>query len=311
MEYPHEPVLVHEVVKYLVTDPDGTYVDGTAGSAGHSLAAGKALSEKGCLICLDRDPDAVDMTGHRLAFLGDRIKVIRANYADLDRVLGNLGLREVDGVLLDLGMSSFQLEGSGRGFSFMRDEPLDMRMDPDDKTTARDLVNALSAEELATVLRDFGEERRAKSIARAIVRARGRKPIETSSQLAFIVKSVFPAAQRSRSIHPATRTFQALRLKVNKELRNIEVFLEKIPSLLAKAGRLVILSYHSLEHRLVKQAMRDWEQGCTCPPDFPACACGKVPLFRHLLKKGLRPDQREIRENPRARSAQLRAAERI
>lgn len=311
MEYPHRPVLVHEVVKYLVSVPDGIYVDGTVGTGGHSLAIGKSLSGRGRLICLDRDPDAVSLSGERLVFLGDTVSVIRASYVDLDKVLEDLGLKDVNGVLLDLGMSSYQLEKSGRGFSFGRDEPLDMRMDPDDALTASHLVNNLSPRDLESILRGYGEERRARLIVRAIVRARRKKPIETSLQLAVVIKSVIPPSHRSNARHPATRAFQALRIAVNKELQNIDTFLSKIPLLIAKGGRLVVLSYHSLEHRLVKQAMFNWERGCTCPPDFPRCECGKVPLFRRLFKKGLKPSRGDIEENPRASSAILRAAERI
>ncbi|MBW2617049.1 MAG: 16S rRNA (cytosine(1402)-N(4))-methyltransferase RsmH [Deltaproteobacteria bacterium] len=311
MDYPHRPVLVQEVVKYLVAVPDGTYVDGTVGNGGHSLAIGKGLIEKGSLICLDRDPDAVAISKKRLASLSKRVSVIRASYADLDQVLMELEVEKVDGVLLDLGMSSYQLDKSGRGFSFLRDEPLDMRMDPEDELTARHLVNSLIPKELENILKKYGEERRARSIVRAIVRAREKEPIETSSRLADLIKSISPPSYGSKARHPATRTFQALRVAVNKELQNIEVFLNKIPFLLAKGGRLVILSYHSLEDRCIKKAMFDWEKVCTCPPDFPQCVCGKVPVFKRLFKKGLKPDKGEIDENPRARSAIMRAAERI
>ncbi|MBK5101093.1 MAG: 16S rRNA (cytosine(1402)-N(4))-methyltransferase RsmH [Desulfobacteraceae bacterium] len=311
MEYPHRPVLVHEVVEYLVAAPGGIYVDGTVGMGGHSVAIGESIHEKGRLICLDRDPDAVSLSKKRLVFLGERACVIKASYADLDTVLKRLKFKAVDGVLLDLGMSSSQLERSGRGFSFSRDEPLDMRMDPEDELTARHLVNNLSLRDLEKILRDYGEEYKAKLIARAIVSARRKEPIETSIQLALLINSTFPPPLRSKSRHPATKTFQALRIAVNKELQNIETFLNKAPSLIMKGGRLVILSYHSLEDRLVKQAMTKWERGCSCPPDLPQCGCGKVPLFRRLFKKGLKPSQTEIEENPRARSAVLRAAERI
>ena len=310
-EYPHRPVLVHDVVRCLGPVSDGIYVDGTVGTAGHSVAIGKGLSGKGRLICLDRDPEAVRLSRQRLAFLGESVRVIRASYADLDKVLEDLGLKKVDGVLLDLGMSSYQLEESGRGFSFSRNEPLDMRMDPDDEVTAGYLINNLTPGDLEKILRDYGEENRAKSIVRAIVRERTKKPIEDSFQLAALIKSVFPPSHRFKARHPATRTFQALRIAVNAELQNIETFLNKIPSLITKGGRLVVLSYHSLEDRLVKQTMVDWEMRCTCPPDFPICVCGKVPLFRRLFKRGLKPGEKEIEENPRARSAILRAAERI
>jgi len=311
LEYPHQPVLIDEVVKNLVSIPDGIYVDGTAGTGGHGLAIGKSLAGKGRLICLDRDPDAVRLSIQRLAFLGNRVYVIQASFAELDGVLGDLGFKEVDGVLLDLGMSSYQLEQAGRGFSFLRNEPLDMRMDPREALTARHLVNDLSPRDLERVLRDYGEEKRAKSIVRAIVRARRKRPIETSLQLADLIKSVFPPSHRYKARHPATRTFQSLRIAVNEELRNIETFLNKIPQLMARGGRLVVLSYHSLEDRLIKHTMINWERVCRCPPDFPCCVCGKVPIFRRLFKKGLKPGPDEVGNNPRARSAKLRAAERI
>lgn len=311
MEYAHQPVLVNEVVKYLVSVPDGIYVDGTVGGGGHSQAIGNRLFGKGRLICLDRDPDAVTISKKRLTFLGNNAFVMKASYADLDKVLDDLGFEAVNGVFIDLGMSSYQLEKSGRGFSFSRNEPLDMRMDPNDKQTAFHLVNNLPPRDLERILKEYGEEKMAKSIARAIVRARLKSPIETSSRLAVVVKSVFSSSHRAKAKHPATRTFQALRIVVNKELENLNTFLNKIPLLMVKGGRLVVLSYHSLEDRLVKQTMVNWERPCTCPPEFPQCVCGKVPLFRRLIKKGLKPNGAEIENNPRARSALLRAAERI
>jgi 16S rRNA (cytosine1402-N4)-methyltransferase len=303
--------MAQEVVNYLITSPDGIYVDGTVGTGGHSILIASRLGGKGRLICLDRDPDAVIISKERLAFLGPRVRVIRKNFIELDKVLEDLGIARVNGVLLDLGMSSHQLETSGRGFSFNRNEPLDMRMDFTHELTAGDLVNDLSLAGLVELLRGFGEERRAKSIAKAIVRERKKRPIKTSSELAGLIQSTVgrPAGKPAR--HPATRTFQALRIAVNKELQDIETVLNKLPYLMASGGRLVILTYHSLEDRIVKRAMMDWEKGCTCPPDLPACSCGKVPLFVRLSKKGVTPGPQEIEENPRSRSARLRAAERI
>jgi 16S rRNA (cytosine1402-N4)-methyltransferase len=208
-------------------------------------------------------------------------------------------------------MSTHQLEGSGRGFSFSRDEVLDMRMDLDDEVTARQMVNSLSLKELEKTLWTYGEERRAKRIAKAIERERKRRPIETSLQLASLVESVVPRSHRPGAKHPATRTFQALRIAVNRELENLQAFLDKIPLLLVKGGRLVILSYHSIEDRAVKHAMMNWERGCSCPPDLPQCRCGRIPLFKRVHKKGIRPSSEEIEANPRARSAILRAAERM
>jgi 16S rRNA (cytosine1402-N4)-methyltransferase len=311
VEEPHQPVLVHEVVRHLITVPEGTYVDGTAGAGGHSMAIGKRLAEKGRLICLDRDPDALRLCRKRLAHLGKQVRLLKANYADLDQILLDLGLVKADGLLLDLGMSSFQLERSGRGFSFGKDEPLDMRMDPEEELTASHLVNTLSSRELEVLIRNYGEEKRAKLVARAIVRARKKRSVESSSQLADLVESALPRSQRSRARHPATKTFQALRIAVNRELQNIERLLEKIPSVIERRGRLAVISYHSLEDRLVKQAMVNWEKGCTCPPHLPVCACGGVPLLRRIFKKAIKPTEREIGTNPRARSAKLRVAERI
>ncbi|HIJ58564.1 MAG TPA: 16S rRNA (cytosine(1402)-N(4))-methyltransferase RsmH [Deltaproteobacteria bacterium] len=311
MEYLHAPVLVKEVVKHLVYDSEGVYVDGTAGTGGHSAAILDRLAGRGRLICLDRDPDAVRLSKKRLATSGDKVCLIKANFADLDGVFKDLNIRRVQGVLLDLGMSSYQLEKSGRGFSFSRGEPLDMRMNPDNDLVASHLVNDIPPKDLEQILRDYGEERNAKSIVRAIVRERAKRPIETSSQLAGLIDAVSPKSRRYRARHPATRTFQALRIAVNKELQNLDTFLNKIPSLLALNGRLVVLSYHSLEDRRVKRTMNEWEKPCSCPPDFPHCVCGKVPLFRPLFKKGLKPSQNEIDKNPRARSAIMRAAERV
>ena len=303
-------MLLEEAIKHLVHLPEGTYVDGTAGAGGHSEAISRKLAGKGQLICVDRDPDAVHLIRKRLAAF-DNVFVIRANFADLDEVITDLGHKRVEGVLLDLGMSSYQLEKSGRGFSFSRGEPLDMRMNPENELTAKRVVNDFPAKDLEQILRDYGEERRARSIVKAIVRAREKGPIETSSELAALIDAASPKSRRYRAKHPATRVFQALRIAVNKELQNLDTFLDKIPSLMAVGGRLIVLSYHSLEDRRVKQAMVEWEKTCSCPPDFPRCVCGKVPLFRRLFKKGLKPNQEELDNNPRARSAILRAAERV
>ena len=303
-------MLVKEVVRHLVHSSEGTYVDGTAGAGGHSEAILESLAGSGRLICLDKDPEAVNLCRNRLTTFNN-VCVIRANFADLDEVIMGLSLERVEGVLLDLGMSSYQLEKSGRGFSFSREEPLDMRMNPKNTLTAGQLVNDLPARDLEDILRDYGEEKRARSIVKAIVSAREKGPIQTASRLAGVVDAACPRSRRQRFRHPATRTFQALRIAVNRELQNLDTFLDKIPSLLTTGGRLVIISYHSLEDRRVKQAMMGWERTCTCPPDFPRCVCGKVPLFRRLFKKALRPGQKEIENNPRARSAVMRAAERV
>jgi 16S rRNA (cytosine1402-N4)-methyltransferase len=304
------PVLVQEAVQFLNLKPEGIYVDGTVGSGGHSREILARLPEKGRLICLDRDPDAIHLSRDRLRF-DHRVQFVHANFADLDRVIRDLAINGIDGVLLDLGMSSYQIEVSGRGFSFKKEEPLDMRMNPDNKQTGEHLINSLSFESLQTLLLKYGEERRAKTLASAIVKAREQKPVKTATELAQIIESATPKSHKPWKRHPATKTFQALRIAINREMDNLETFLRKIPSLMNAEGRLVVISYHSLEDRRVKEAMAHWEKPCTCPPDFPVCACRKVPTFRRLFKKGQKPKQTEIDRNPRARSAIMRVAERI
>lgn len=302
--------MVAETITILMTDTDGIYVDGTVGSGGHSEAIGNRLSPKGRLVCLDKDPAAIKFSKERLGFLGERATLLNANYAELDKILRDLNLKKVNGVVLDLGLSSYQLERSGRGFSFMRDEPLDMRMNPNDELTAHKLVNELPVMEIKKIIKEFGEEKKAGLIAGRIGKERIKKGISSSKELADLVRSVFPSSRHS-SIDPATKTFQAFRIAVNSELKNLEDFLGLITPIVKKGGRLVFLSYHSLEDRRIKQKMKIWEKGCTCPPDLPKCVCGNKPVFRRLFKKGIRPDEAEVSNNPRARSAILRAAERI
>lgn len=307
----HVPVLLAEAVNRLLTKTDGVYVDGTAGMGGHSEAIAERLTGKGCLYCFDRDPEAVVLARERLRRFGDRVSVRDGNFSSLQGLMGERGLTEVDGVLLDLGLSSYQLERSGRGFSFLREEPLDMRMDFGRGVPAAELLAGLSLSELEKILKEFGEEKRARAISRAILKAGGRRPILTSDQLAHTVVSAYPPRMRAGFRHPATKTFQALRIAVNQELSALKGFLKDAPALIAGGGRVVVLSYHSLEDRLVKQAMAAWERGCSCPPDLPVCACGGHALFRRLERKGVRPTPEEVAVNPRARSAVLRAAERM
>jgi len=311
LKYPHQPVLVHKTVQYLIHSPNGVYVDGTTGNAGHSEEILAHLGENGRLICLDRDPDALRLSRERLAHHKKNVEMVQANFADLDSVLREKNITHIHGVLLDLGMSSGQLENSGRGFSFNREEPLDMRMDPDSELTAFQLVNEYPPKDLETILKGFGEERRARQIVKAIVAEREKRPINNSSQLSDLIRLTSPPSLRFGPRHPATKTFQAIRIAVNTELKNLDTFLSIIPSLLLHGGRLVVLSYHSLEDRRVKQTMMKWENACTCPPDFPQCACGKTAVFKRLTRKGIKPGPEEIAANPRARSAILRAAERI
>jgi 16S rRNA (cytosine1402-N4)-methyltransferase len=311
MNYVHEPVLLHEAVTALSVISEGTYVDCTVGTGGHSEAIAGKLGEQGRLVCLDRDPAAVRISRKRLEFLGDRLVIAQSSFANLNDLLHASGIETVNGVLVDLGMSSLQLEASGRGFSFRRDEPLDMRMDPDLPGTAFDLVNKSPVAELERILRAYGEEKRARIIAKKIVTTRAESQIRTSLELSELIKTVFPVRRRVNARHPATRTFQALRIAVNHELEQLISFLEGLPPVVQKGGRVVIISYHSLEDRIVKQHLRKWEHPCTCPPDFPQCVCGNKPLFRQVQKKPVRPDSREVARNPRARSAIMRIAERV
>jgi len=311
LEYPHQPVLAGETATSLVHRPQGIYVDGTVGSGGHSAALARRLSPQGRLLCLDRDPQALQLAGDRLSGLGDRVTLVRANFADLGFLLLDLGVYQVDGVLLDLGMSTMQLEISGRGFSFQRHEPLDMRMDPRDVLTAEQIVNQYPVAEIEFILKEYGEESRARAIAKAIELTRRQKCIQTSSQLVEIVEKAIRPSRVARGRHPATRTFQALRIAVNQELNHLDRFLQEIPALISPGGRLAVISYHSLEDRRVKQAMTAWEGACTCPPGLPRCVCGREVIFRRIHRKGLRPSAEEIARNPRARSARLRIAERV
>ncbi len=296
----HQPVMVDEVIAYLVTTPEGIYVDGTVGTGGHSLEICKRIAPKGRLICLDIDSASLQLARKRLALFGDRVKIIKESYVDLDKVLKGIDVQRVNGIFLDLGMSSYQVESSGRGFSFMKDEPLDMRMDQERTGTASELVNTISMERLRGLLRDYAEERWAKLIARAVVEERRKAPISSSLRLARLVETTIPRRHHPRKRHPATKTFQAIRIAVNRELQNIAEFLEKAPLLLVNGGRLAVISYHSLEDRLVKQAFRRWEREEGTRP----------PLMRSLEKKGLKPSQAEMDRNPRSRSAIMRVAER-
>lgn len=312
MEYPHKPVMVNEVTGQLITSPDGIYVDATAATGGHSEAILKQLNTRGRLICMDRDSEALEIARKRLrGFEGREVSFKKANFSGMDDVFRELGIEKVDGILFDLGMSSYQLDHSGRGFSFMRDEPLDMRMDKTEGKDAGELLNNLSAVEIEKILKKYGEEKRARLISKAIVKEREKSPIRSTGRLADLIRSNFPSSPKNRKKDPATRTFQALRILVNGEMQNLENILNKAPELINRGGRVLFLTYHSLEDRLVKTAMVDWEKSCHCPPDFPVCVCNRKPLFRRLNKRGLRPGQGEIDDNPRARSARLRSAERI
>jgi len=310
MAISHQPVMVDEVIQYLVTIPEGIYVDGTVGTGGHSLEICKRIAPKGELICLDIDRSSILLAKERLSAFGDRVKIIKESYVAIDKVLKKIGIDKVNGILLDLGMSSYQLESSGRGFSFIKDEPLDMRMDEDRGAAASELVNTLSMERLQELLWVYAQERWAKLIARAIVEERRKGPITSSRQLALLIETTIPGKYRHRKRHPATKTFQALRIAVNKELENVADFLEKCPSLLVKGGRVVVISYHSLEDRLVKQVFLQRKKENISPRKLPIFPITSPPLIKALIRKGLRPCHMEVNFNPRARSAIMRVAER-
>lgn len=301
MEFSHIPVLFNEVIESLQIKPDGIYVDGTAGGAGHS----KGIAEKlkgGKLYSLDRDPDAVKVATERLK--GFPAEVIHSNFADMDIALKNLGVDKVDGILLDLGVSSYQLDTAERGFSYHKEAPLDMRMSKEG-TSAADLVNNLSVQELSEIINRFGEDKFAYRIAGKIVEEREKSPITTTLQLADIISSAVPAKAR-RDGHPARKTFQALRIAVNGEIEILENALDTAFELLKSGGVLSVITFHSLEDRIVKQKFKQLCTGCTCPPDFPVCVCGKTPKGRLLNRKGITATEKELKENARSRSATLR-----
>lgn len=301
MEFKHISVLLNETIESLGIVSDGIYVDGTAGGAGHSKEIAKRL-DKGLLIALDRDPEAVKVATERLE--GYNAKVINSNFSEMDEVLSELGIDGVNGILLDLGVSSYQLDNAERGFSYHKDAPLDMRMSSSG-VTAGDLVNNLSAEELTDIFYKYGEEKFSSRIARKIVEERSKKAIETTLELAEIIVGAVPAAAR-RDGHPARKVFQALRIAVNGELESLEKVLDKAFNLLKAEGRLAIITFHSLEDRMVKNKFKEYCTGCTCPPDFPVCVCGKKPRGRLLSRKPIEATKEELELNPRSRSAKLR-----
>lgn len=306
MEYTHKSVMLDECMKALHIRPEGVYVDGTLGRAGHSREIAKRLTT-GRLICIDQDSAAIEAARERLAPWMDRVRLVHGNFAELGSVLAEEP--DVDGMLFDLGVSSPQLDDPERGFSYMQDAPLDMRMDQTSPLTAREAVNSWSLEELRRVLFEFGEERYAPAIARAIVRQREQRPIETTLELVDIIKSAMPPAALREKQHPAKRSFQAIRIAVNGELDVLPPMLRAAVDRLRPGGRLAVITFHSLEDRIVKRTLRELAQGCTCPPDFPVCVCGKKPLVR--LDKPVTPTAAEVEENPRARSARLRTAEKL
>ena len=304
----HIPVLLDECIKYLNIKPDGVYVDGTLGRAGHSMEIARRLTT-GRLICIDRDMAAIDAAKERLAPYLDRVTLVHSNFSELGGVLREAGVAGADGMLFDLGVSSPQLDDGARGFSYMQDAPLDMRMDTSAPLTAYEVVNTWSGEELRRILWEYGEERYAPAIARAIVRARETAPVATTLELVEIIKSAMPPAALREKQHPAKRSFQAIRIAVNGELDALPPMLQSAVDGLNPGGRLAVITFHSLEDRIVKQTLRDLAKGCTCPPEFPVCVCGNKPKIRLVTRKPIVADGTELADNPRARSAKLRVAE--
>lgn len=305
-EFYHVPVLYEECMNNLNIKPDGIYVDGTLGGGGHAYGIGQRLSEKGLLIGIDRDQDALDAAEERLAPLQCRKILVRSTYAEIKDVLEQEGISGIDGALLDIGVSSFQLDNSKRGFSYMQNAPLDMRMSRDDLLTAADVVNSYTKQQLTDIIREYGEERWAGRIAEFIVRARQDKEIETTWQLVDIIKAAIPASARREGPHPAKRTFQAIRIEVNGELEQLEKAVDEFMDVLNPGGRLCIITFHSLEDRIVKQAYSRRLNPCTCPPEFPVCVCGRVSDAVKVTGKPITAEEEELEKNPRARSAKLR-----
>ena len=310
-EYSHVSVLPEEAAASLNIIPDGIYVDGTAGGGGHSALIAERLSGKGRLIAIDQDEEAVEAASVRLETYGDRVTIIRDNYRNIKLILDDLGIREVNGIILDIGVSSHQLDDADRGFSYMKDGPLDMRMDRSSSVTASDIVNGYEEGELARIIKEYGEERYSKGIAKAIVKARKETPVKTTLQLAGIIASAVPKGARHSGGNPAMRTFQALRIEVNHELDALSGSLDTMIDILSSHGRLSVITFHSLEDRIVKENFRRNEAPCTCPPDFPVCVCGKKSRGKCVNRKAITAGSKELEENPRAHSAKLRTFEKL
>lgn len=310
MEFKHYSVLLGETIEQLNIRPDGIYVDGTLGGAGHAGEVVKRLSGKGRLIGIDQDADAIRAAGERLSEYRDRVTIIRSNYANMKEELQNIGITGVDGIVLDLGVSSFQLDTPERGFTYREsDAPLDMRMDDRVSRTAKDIVNEYSEMELYRIIRDYGEDKFAKNIAKHIVAERTKKPIETAGALTEIIRASIPKKVQATGGHPAKRTFQAIRIELNRELEVLQDTLDDMIDLLNPGGRLCIITFHSLEDRIVKVNFKRNENPCTCPRDFPVCVCGKVSKGRVVTRKPILPSERELEENSRSKSAKLRVFE--
>lgn len=311
MEFHHVSILLQPCLDALNIKPDGVYVDATTGGAGHSLHIAQELGEGGRLICIDRDDEALENAKTRLASVWDRVTTVKSDFRDIDRVLEGQGLAGADGILFDLGVSSPQLDHAERGFSYMKDAPLDMRMDRQQALSAWDVVNTWSREDIRHILFEYGEERYAPLIAAAIEREREKKPIETTLELVDIIRGAMPAKALREKQHPAKRSFQAIRIAVNDELGAVSRVMRDAVVCLRPGGRLAVITFHSLEDRIVKNAMAEAAKGCTCPPNFPVCVCGNKPKIEILTKKPIIATREEVEENPRSRSAKLRVAEKL
>ena len=311
MEFSHYSVLLQETLDELHIRPDGIYVDGTLGGGGHAFQVCSRLNENGHFYGIDQDAAALEAAGERLRCFGNQVTIIRSNYCRMVEELKARGVTGVDGIVLDLGVSSYQLDEADRGFTYREDAALDMRMDQRQEKTARDIVNGYSEMELYRVIRDYGEDKFAKNIAKHIVQAREKKPVETTGELVEIIKAAIPAKIRMQKGHPAKQTFQAIRIELNRELEVLRDSLDDMIDFLNPGGRICIITFHSLEDRIVKNAFRTNEHPCTCPPDFPVCVCGKVSKGRVVTRKPVLPGEKELEENSRSKSAKLRVFERI
>lgn len=311
MEFNHVSVLLKETIDGLNIKPDGIYVDGTLGGGGHSLEIAKRLSKNGHLYGIDRDTDAIEAAGERLREYSDRFTAIHSNFYNAAEVLKNIEVQKIDGFILDLGVSSHQLDEADRGFSYMQDAPLDMRMDRGAPYTAWNVVNEKSEKELNDIIFKYGEEKWAKRIAQFIVAEREKKPIDTTYELVEVIKKAVPKGARRDGPHPAKRTFQAIRIEVNGELAILDKTVDDMTEMLSEGGRMCIITFHSLEDRIIKNAMKRHENPCTCPPEFPVCVCGKVPDGKVITRKPILPSDEELEVNPRSRSAKLRIMEKI
>lgn len=311
MNFEHTTVLLNETLENLNIRSNGIYMDGTLGGAGHSEEICKKLDNQGILIGVDQDKDALEASSNRLSNYSNRVELIHSNFSNINSILDNLNIKAIDGIILDLGVSSYQLDNKDRGFSYMADAELDMRMDRSNNLTAKEIVNTYSAEDLRNIIAEYGEEKWAKRIVEFIIQERNNREIQTTGQLVDIIKAAIPSSARRTGPHPAKRTFQALRIEVNNELGILESTIKTVAKRLNTGGRICIITFHSLEDRIIKRTFKELSLGCVCPPEFPVCMCDKKPLLKVISRKPIVPSKKELQHNPRSRSAKLRVAERI